>query len=51
MEVIDFYRWEEKEATEFISETKKIVSTWKDRAKNLNIPNSEISMMESAFRY
>ena len=49
LEVIDFFRWEEKEALGFIKETKKIVSQWKSRAQNLNISHQEQIRMETAF--
>lgn len=49
LEVIDYFRWEEKEAKSFISLTKDIVSQWKGRAKQMNISNREQAMMESAF--
>ena len=49
MSVIDYYRWKEEEAIDFITQTKMVVGQWKDRAKQLNISNSEISFMETAF--
>lgn len=49
MSVIDYFRWGENEAIDFISQTKKAVSQWKIRAKQLNIANSEIAFMETAF--
>lgn len=49
MSVIDYFRWQSKEATEFINQTKKVVSQWNKKASFLNISNSEQSLMESAF--
>jgi len=49
IEVIDFFRWEEKAAMDFIEQTKKIVSEWRARAKKMNISHKEQVMMESAF--
>lgn len=49
MEVIDYFRWEEKEAQHFIDQTKNMVSQWKQRATQMGIPNSEQTMMETAF--
>jgi serine/threonine-protein kinase HipA len=49
MDVIDYFRWKEKEAIDFINQTKKIVRQWKERANQVNISNREQIMMESAF--
>ena len=49
MSVIDYFRWGEEEARIFINQTKKVVSQWKNRAKQLNISNSELMFMETAF--
>lgn len=49
IEVIDFFRWEEKEAMDFIEQTKKIVNEWRAKAKKMNISHKEQVMMESAF--
>ena len=49
MSVLGYFRWEEDEAIDFINQTKKVVSTWKNRAKQLDISNSEIMFMETAF--
>ncbi len=49
MEVIDYFRWEEKEAKSFIKQTKNIVSQWKERATQMGISNREQTMMETAF--
>lgn len=49
MSVIDYFRWQPKEATAFIHQTKKIVSQWNKMASSLNISPSEQSMMETAF--
>ncbi len=48
-DVIDYFRWKEKEAKDFINRTKAIVSKWKERATQMNISNSEQTMMETAF--
>ncbi|MCB0850807.1 MAG: HipA domain-containing protein [Bacteroidetes bacterium] len=49
IEVIDYFRWKEKEALDFINQTKKIVSEWKIRANRMNISHKEQVMMETAF--
>lgn len=49
MEVIDYFRWEEKGAINFISQTQKVVSQWKERASQMNISHREQTMMASAF--
>lgn len=49
MEVIDYFRWREKEAVNFINNTKEIVSQWKSKAKQMKIPHNEQVMMETAF--
>jgi len=49
MEVIDYFRWEEKEAKKFINQTKEMVSQWKQMANQMNISNQEQTFMESAF--
>jgi len=49
MGVIDYFRWEEKEAKNFINQTKEIVSQWKQRANQMNISNQEQVFMERAF--
>ncbi len=49
MEVIDYFRWKEKEAKDFINQTKEIVSQWKERANQMNISNQELTFIESAF--
>lgn len=50
MSVIDYFRWGENEAIDFINQTKKAVSQWKIRAKQLNIANSEIAFMKRHLR-
>ena len=47
--VIDYFRWQEKEALSFITKTKEIVSQWKKRASQMKIPDSEQILMETAF--
>ncbi len=49
IEVIDYFRWEEKEAKSFINQTKEIVSQWKEKANQMNISNREQTLMETAF--
>jgi len=50
LEVADYFRWKEKEASQFIAKTKKVVGTWKQKAKKLGISNAEQTMMTQAFR-
>ncbi|PCJ80583.1 MAG: toxin HipA [Flavobacteriales bacterium] len=49
IEVIDYFRWKEKEAKNFIYQTKEIVGHWKERANQMNISNREQTLMETAF--
>ena len=49
MDVIDYYRWNEKEAMEYITKTKEVASTWRIRANNIGISKLEQNIMESAF--
>ncbi|MEN8226209.1 MAG: HipA domain-containing protein [Bacteroidota bacterium] len=49
MSVIDYFRWEERDAINFIERTKKFVSQWRQRANLLNIAHSEQVFMETAF--
>ncbi len=49
IEVIDYFRWEQKEAKNFINQTKDIVSKWKDRANLMGISHREQTMMAMAF--
>lgn len=49
MEVIDYFRWKEQEASLFIKQTKEMVSQWRERAHRMKIPNKEQTLMESAF--
>lgn len=49
MSVIDYFRWGENEAIDFIKQTKEVVGQWKNRAKWLNISKSELTLMETAF--
>lgn len=49
MDVIGYYRWEKKEALEFIEQTKNIVSQWRTKANVLGISKSEQVVMASAF--
>jgi len=49
MEVIDYFRWEEKEAINFISQTQRIVRQWKERANQMNISHREQTTLASAF--
>jgi len=50
LSVIDYFRWQKQEAANFIKQTKSIVSQWKKRANQLKIPQSEQTIMESAFK-
>jgi len=50
MEVIDYFRWKEKEANEFIGRTKRTVSQWKERARGMSILHAEQVSMETAFK-
>lgn len=50
MSVIAYFRWQPKEAIDFVNQTKKVVGQWSKRATQLKIPNSEQSLMESAFK-
>lgn len=50
MEVIDYFRWKEKEAKEFIGKTKRTVSHWKERARGMSISHAEQASMETAFK-
>lgn len=50
MEVIDYFRWKEKQANEFIGQTKLTVSRWKERAREMNISHAEQASMETAFK-
>lgn len=49
MNVIDYYRWNEKEAMEYIEKIKEVASTWRIRANNIGISRLEQNIMESAF--
>jgi serine/threonine-protein kinase HipA len=49
LEVAEYFRWNLEEAKNYISRTKKEISKWSMIAKELNIPNNQISYMESAF--
>lgn len=49
MEVVDYFRWEEDEANDFINQTKNVVGQWKKKATQMGISNSEQIMMETAF--
>ncbi|MCK4531062.1 MAG: HipA domain-containing protein [Candidatus Marinimicrobia bacterium] len=49
LEVIGYFRVNENEAVDFIVKTKEVVSQWKRMAKTLNVPSTDISLMERAF--
>ena len=50
IEVSGYFRWEMDDAVAFIHKTKQVLKTWRDRANKLNIPSTEQTMMESAFK-
>jgi len=49
LEVSNYYRWQEKEAAQYIKKIRTIVNTWKLRAEKMHIPHTEQIMMERAF--
>jgi len=49
LSVCDFFRIEKKEAQEIIEQIKKVVSNWRQEARNYHIPSSEQDRMENAF--
>jgi serine/threonine-protein kinase HipA len=50
MDVARYFRISSQEGKIFITKTKKAVSGWRRRAKDLKIPSSEMVIMEPAFR-
>ena len=49
LSVSDFFRLEKKEAQTIIEQIKKVVSNWRQEAKNYQISSSEQDRMENAF--
>jgi len=49
LEVAEFFRWSLKEAKSYINTVENEISQWHVRAKQLQIPTSQINYMESAF--
>lgn len=51
LSVSDFFRLEKEEAQALIEQVKRVVSTWRQEAKNYGISSSEQDGMENAFRF
>ena len=49
LEVAEYFRWKSKAAKEYIKKARVEISKWNIIAKELGIPNREISYMENAF--
>ncbi len=50
LEVAEYFRWKIKDAEKYVKEAKDEISKWRKIAKELGIPNREVSYMETAFR-
>ena len=50
IEVAEYFRWKIKAAEKYVKEAKYEISKWRKIAKELGIPNREVSYMENAFR-
>jgi len=50
MRVATYFRWEDKEALDYIKLTKKTISTWQKKATSIGISNTEQEMMTPAFQ-
>lgn len=50
MEVIEYFRLDKKKASKIIKHIKSVVSSWRDKAINYNIPKGEQESMAKAFR-
>ena len=50
IEVAEYFRWKINAAEKYVKEAKDEISKWRKIAKELGIPNREVSYMENAFR-
>lgn len=50
LEVAEYFRWKVNDAEKYIKEASAEISKWNEIAKELGIPNREISYMANAFR-
>lgn len=50
LEVAPYFRLDENQANNIISENKEAIQPWKDIAKSQGISNREITVLEPAFK-